>query len=215
MRFSTFMLSYKKKHKQLKSTITFRKLPFYQKIIVIIGFLMIIIGCCFKIAKCELAFGITLLIGSIFIIIFLHKSLSDTRDLSVLIQNSKEYSTDRMNILLDLFKENNLPITTQKIDLLIDEANQAKQDANLFLPLKKPVKALSVLIVPITIYIIQQLFTSYNLGASNAILLLVYCIFIFVAVYTLIPFIEGIMYGIYDDLIYDLRQLKIFYVKEK
>ena len=101
MRFSTFMLSYKKKHKQLKSTITFRKLPFYQKIIVIIG-------CCFKIAKCELAFGITLLIGSIFIIIFLHKSLSDTRDLSVLIRNSKEYSTDRMNILLDLFKENNL-----------------------------------------------------------------------------------------------------------
>ena len=62
-------------------------------IAVIIGFLMIIIGCCFKIAKCELAFGITLLIGSIFIIIFLHKSLSDTRDLSVLIQNSKEYST--------------------------------------------------------------------------------------------------------------------------
>ena len=59
---------------------------------------MIIIGCCFKIAKCELAFGITLLIGSIFTIIFLHKSLSDTRDLSVLIQNSKEYSTDRMNI---------------------------------------------------------------------------------------------------------------------
>lgn len=213
MRFSTFMLSYKKKHKQLKSTITFRKLPFYQKIIVIIGFLMIIIGCCFKIAKCELAFGITLLIGSIFIIIFLHKSLSDTRDLSVLIQNSKEYSTDRMNILLDL--ENNLPITTQKIDLLIDEAKQAKQDANLFLPIKKPVKALSVLIVPITIYIIQQLFTSSNVGASNAILLLVYCIFIFVAVYTLIPFIEGIMYGIYDDLIYDLRQLKIFYVKEK
>ena len=176
---------------------------------------MIIIGCCFKIAKCELAFGITLLIGSIFIIIFLHKSLSDTRDLSVLIQNSKEYSTDRMNILLDLFKENNLPITTQKIDLLIDEANQAKQDADLFLPLKQPVKALSVLIVPITIYIIQQLFTSSNVGASNAILLLVYCIFIFVAVYTLIPFIEGIMYGIYDDLIYDLRQLKIFYVKEK
>ena len=118
-----------------------------------------------------------------------------------------------MNILLDLFKENNLPITTQKIDLLIDEANQAKRDANLFLPLKKPVKALSVLIVPITIYIIQQLFTSSNVGASNAILLLVYCIF--VAVYTLIPFIEGIMYGIYDDLIYDLRQLKIFYVKEK
>lgn len=132
MRFSTFMLSYKKKHKQLKSTITFRKLPFYQK-----------------------------------------------------------------------------------IDLLIDEAKQAKQDANLFLPIKKPVKALSVLIVPITIYIIQQLFTSSNVGASNAILLLVYCIFIFVAVYTLIPFIEGIMYGIYDDLIYDLRQLKIFYVKEK
>ena len=213
MRFSTFMLSYKKKHKQLKSTITFRKLAFYQKIIVIIGFLMNIIGCCFKIAKCELAFRITLLIGSI--IIFLHKSLSDTRDLSVLIQNSKEYSTERMNILLDLFKENNLPITTQKIDLLIDEANQAKRDANLFLPLKKPVKALSVLIVPITIYIIQQLFTSSNVGASNAILLLVYCIFIFVAVYTLIPFIEGIMYGIYDDLIYDLRQLKIFYVKEK
>ena len=190
MRFSTFMLSYKKKHKQLKSTITFRKLAFYQKIIVIIGFLMIIIGCCFKIAKCELAFGITLLIGSIFIIIFLHKSLSDTRDLSVLIQNSKEYSTDRMNILLDLFKENNLPI-------------------------KKPVKALSVLIVPITIYIIQQQFTSSNVGASNVILLLVYCILIFVAVYTLISFIEGIMYGIYDDLIYDLRQLKIFYVKEK
>ena len=211
MRFSTFMLSYKKKHKQLKSTITFRKLAFYQKIIVIIGFLMIIIGCCFKIAKCELAFGITLLIGSIFIIIFLHKSLSDTRDLSVLI----EYSTDRMNILLDLFKENNLPITTQKIDLLIDEAKQAKQDANLFLPIKKPVKALSVLIVPITIYIIQQQFTSSNVGASNVILLLVYCILIFVAVYTLISFIEGIMYGIYDDLIYDLRQLKIFYVKEK
>lgn len=132
MRFSTFMLSYKKKHKQLKSTITFRKLPFYQK-----------------------------------------------------------------------------------IDLLIDEAKQAKQDANLFLPIKKPVKALSVLIVPITIYIIQQLFTSSNVGASNVILLLVYCILIFVAVYTLISFIEGIMYGIYDDLIYDLRQLKIFYVKEK
>lgn len=132
MRFSTFMLSYKKKHKQLKSTITFRKLPFYQK-----------------------------------------------------------------------------------IDLLIDEAKQAKQDANLFLPIKKPVKALRVLIVPITIYIIQQQFTSSNVGASNVILLLVYCIFIFVAVYTLIPFIEGIIYGIYDDLIYDLRQLKIFYVKEK
>ena len=114
-----------------------------------------------------------------------------------------------MNILLDLFKENNLPITTQKIDLLIDEAKQAKQDANLFLPIKKPVKALSVLIVPITIYIIQQQFTSSNVGASNVILLLVYCILIFVAVYTLISFIEGIMYGIYDDLIYDLRQLKI------
>ena len=54
-----------------------------------------------------------------------------------------------------------------------------------------------------------------NVGASNVILLLVYCILIFVAVYTLISFIEGIMYGIYDDLIYDLRQLKIFYVKEK
>ena len=44
---------------------------------------------------------------------------------------------------------------------------------------------------------------------------MLYYILIFVAVYTLIPFIEGIMYGIYDDLIYDLRQLKIFYVKEK
>ena len=98
MRFSTFMLSYKKKHKQLKSTITFRKLAFYQKIIVIIGFLMIIIGCCFKIAKCELAFGITLLIGSIFIIIFLHKSLSDTRDLSVLIQNSKAVSYTHLTL---------------------------------------------------------------------------------------------------------------------
>lgn len=61
MRFSTFMLSYKKKHKQLKSTITFRKLPFYQKNNCNNMFLMIIIGCCFKIAKCELAFGITFL----------------------------------------------------------------------------------------------------------------------------------------------------------
>ena len=66
-----------------------------------------------------------------------------------------------------------MPITTQKIDLLIDEAKQAKQDANLFLPIKKPVKVLSVLIVPITIYIIQQQFTSSNVGASNVILLLV------------------------------------------
>ena len=141
--------------------------------------------------------------------------MSATSDLSVLILNSKEYSTDRKNILLDLFKDNNLPITTQKIDFLIDEAKQAKQDANLFLPIKKPVKALSVLIVPITIYIIQQQFTSSNVGASNVILLLVYCILIFVAVYTLISFIEVIMFVIYDYLIYDLRQLKIFYVKEK
>ena len=104
------------------------------------------------------------------------------------------------------------------IDLLISEANTSQIQCDYLLPLKKPFKALGAIIIPIVIYATQKIADAATVeeifNISLQIIFIIICIFsIIIAV---IPIIKNIFYRDYDkynELLYDLNQVKIFYSK--
>lgn len=219
MRFCDLFISYKIGLKNIKSTIPFTKLPLYRKIFVIILFASAIISGIFLFFRQTLASYIPIGLGILsFILFFIIDSTK--RNLQVMLKkHCTPYSQKRMIMTINILKNYKIDIhNNASIDMLIEEAKLAQIQCDYIAPLKKSFKTLGAIIIPIIAFVAQKIGNAATADemitiASYAIVLI---LLTFSLIFSLTPIIKSILYrdyNKYDDLIYDLRQIKLFYVK--
>ena len=103
--------------------------------------------------------------------------------------------------------------------MLIEEAKQAQIQCDYIAPLKKPFKTLGAIIIPIVAFVAQKIgnAASQDEMITMALQVIILVLLTFSLIFSLTPIIKDILYrdyNKYDDFIYDLRQIKLFYAKE-
>mgnify|MGYP003091931019 CR=1 FL=1 len=160
-----------------------------------------------------------LALGVISFIVFLIID-SFKRNLQVMLnEHYSPYSEKRMQMTVKVLNTYQISIHDfEAIDLLIEEAKIAQIQCDYLAPLKKPLKTLAAIIVPIIVYVAEKIgdSTSQNemiiMAAQITIVLLIFSL-----IFSITPIVKDILYRDYNkygELIYDLRQIKLFYAKE-
>ena len=220
MRFCDLFISYKIGLKNIKSTIPFTKLPLYRKIFVIILFASTIISGILLIFQQTWASYIPIGLGALSLIAFFIID-STKRNLKVMLQQHyAPYSEKRMNMTLNVLQYYKIDIhNPNSLDLLIEEAKLAQIQCDYIAPLKIPLKTLGAIIVPILAFVAQKIgnaaTTDEMIAMATQVIVLI--LLTFSLIFSLMPIIKDILYrdyNKYDNLIYDLRQIKLFYAKE-
>ena len=220
MRFCDLFISYKIGLKDIKSTIPFTKLPLYRKIFVTILFVL-------SIFKLTWIAYIPLALGVISFIVFLIID-SFKRNLQVMLnehyspynEHYSPYSEKRMQMTVKVLNTYQISIHDfEAIDLLIEEAKIAQIQCDYLAPLKKPLKTHAAIIVPIIVYVAEKIgdSTSQNEMIIMAAQIITIVLLIFSLIFSITPIVKDILYRDYNkygELIYDLRQIKLFYAKE-
>ena len=101
------------------------------------------------------------------------------------------------------------------IDSLITCAKNAQSEMNPFSPMKKTLKLLWIVIFPILAYVMKKVADKTPVESLVVVSLQLIAIIIctFAIFYALFPLLRNLFYSDYDkyeDLIYDLNQVKIF-----
>lgn len=220
MRFCDLFISYKIGLKGIKSTIPFTKLPLYRKVFVIILFASAIFSGILLMFKQTWASYIPIILGIIsMLVFFIIDSLK--KNLKVMLnEHYSPYSAKRMQMTIDVLNNYKINIHDfESIDLLIEEAKIAQIQCDYLAPLKKPLKTLAAIIVPIVVYVAEKIgdSTSQNEMIIMAAQIIAIVLLIFSLIFSLTPIVKDILYRDYNkygELIYDLRQIKLFYAKE-
>ena len=220
MRFCDLFISYKIGLKDIKSTIPFTKLPLYRKIFVIILFASAIISFILSMFKLTWIAYIPLALGVISFIVFLIID-SLKRNLKVMLnEHYAPYSESRMKMVIEVLTKYKIDIHNfESLDMLIDEAKHAQIHCDYLAPLKKPLKTLGAIIIPIIAFVAQKIGDAATqdemiIMAVQAITLV---LLVFSLIFLLTPTIKELLYrdyNKYNELIYDIRQIKLFYAKE-
>ena len=220
MRFCDLFISYKIGLKDIKSTIPFTKLPLYRKIFVIILFASAIISVILSMFKLTWIAYIPLALGVISFIVFLIID-SLKRNLEVMLnEHYAPYSNSRMKMVIDVLTKYKIDIhNSESLDILIDEAKHAQIHCDYLAPLIKPFKTLGAIIIPIIAFVAQKIGEAATQDemitmAAQAITLI---LLIFSLIFLLTPTIKELLYrdyNKYNEFIYDIRQIKLFYAKE-
>ncbi len=220
MRFSDLFISYKIGLKDIKSTIPFTKLPLYRKIFIIIflagitisGILFIFIQNIFSFIPT----GFSLIALIIFSIIDSKKD-----NLKDMLENHYiPYSKKRMDMTIEVLKKYNINIENlDSIDMLITEAKHAQTSCDFLSQFKKPFKTLGAIIIPIVAFVAKKISeaTTPTKMLNMATLAIILILLIFSLIFSFIPIIKDLFYrdyNKYNELIYDLRQIKLFYAKK-
>ncbi|MCI8365524.1 MAG: hypothetical protein HFG34_11350 [Eubacterium sp.] len=221
MRFSDLFISYKIGLKEIKSTIPFTKLPLYRKIAVITLFSISILCVIFFIFNFQAIGYITLLI-EITLTAFYFILDSRKNNLKVMLEKHYlPYSKERMDMIIKILKHYEIDIyNSDLIDLLISEAEVAQIQCDYLALLKRPLKTVSVIIIPTIAYFAKKIGDTVpkeEIITTSAMILIILLLF-FSLVFALIPIIKIIFYHDYNkytELIYDLKQIKIFYTIKK
>lgn len=220
MRFCDIFISYKIGLKSIKSTIPFTKLPLYRKIAVIATFAIIIVCVLLFMFKLYIPGFIVFGISIIFLIVFF---IIDSRknNLELMLkEHYLPYSQKRMDMVMDILKEYGIDIhNINTLDLLIAEAQKAQIQSDYLLLLRRPLKILGAIVLPIIAYVAENIGdnTSQSELITMATQIIVIVLLIFSLIFSLTPIVKDILYrdyNKYNELIYDLRQLKLFYTKE-
>lgn len=219
MRFCDLFISYKIGLKEIKSTVPFTKLPLYRKIAVIATFAITISSVTLLLLRLLMAGLITLLVGIISLIIFFIID-SRKRNLKIMLKDHyAPYSEKRMNMVINTLQNYKIDIHNfDSIDLLIEEAQNARIQSDYLAPLKTPIKILSAVIIPIVAYVTRKIgdTASQDEMIIMALQLIALTLAIFSVICALIPTVKDILYydyNKYNELIYDLRQIKLFYAQ--
>lgn len=220
MRFCDLFISYKIGLKSIKNLIPFTKLPLHRKIAVIFTFVIsIFASIMFMLQQLKTAL-FTLLLAIVLLIIFL---LIDSREknLEHMLQNHySPYSQQRINMVINILEKYTIDITDiDSIDLLISEAQSSQEQSDYLVSLKKPLKILGTIIIPIIVYVAQKTGDTATQEEmfTMAIQAVIIAILIFTIVFSISTIVKEIFYrdyNKYNDFISDLKQIKIFYSKQ-
>ncbi len=221
MIFNNFFLDYKISLKNLKNYMKFKELATYRKIYIILFplLLFLFLVCTFlKKTKPSLILISLMFICTILLIIFDYKKENSKMMLNKhYLPNSKK----RMNVVLKLLDKYNINVDDiDTIDRIIKEAKIHQKDFDYVSIIKKHAKSLSAaigfLLTPAIDYIVE---THTEIDNLNIYILASLAISM---VYLILLFLEIIFKGLfyyeykkYDELINDLRQIKIFYSNNK
>lgn len=235
MRFKDFFMEYKLGLKKIGSLIPWKELPFYRKVFI---FLLIVFFCVFaifsllkeRIISSECFFNVSIGLVIIFLVlmvIFFAIDLNEKNCRNMLENQYKPTSKKRVTMLVNLLENYGINIDTDdafdRIDLLIQQAEESKINENPLKPFKKALKIIRVIIgaciVPPILYVVNKI--ADQLSIQNLVALIIYYVtvlailfvLVFALVFVLQPVIMMIIYPDckkYDELIYDLKQLKIF-----
>lgn len=221
MRFCDLFISYKIGLKSIENTIIpFTQLPLHRKFAVIAAFVITIISVFLCIFKLYIFGSIVFGIGIIFLVVFRIIDSKKTNLELMFKEHYSPYSKKRMDMLIDVLKEYDINLQNiNTLDLLIDEAQKAQIQSDFLLPLKKPLKIFGAAIFPIITYTAKK---NGDTASQNEIIIMAVQIIIFALLIlslfiSLGPIVKYILYRDYhkyDELIYDLRQIKLFYTQE-
>jgi hypothetical protein len=221
MRFCDLFISYKIGLKSIESNISFTKLPCYRKVYLLILEFCVIVSCILLIFhQIWLAFILAIL-GFISLIIFL---IIDSKQKNLKIMLKKyyiPYSEKRMSMTIDILSKYKINIHDIKaINRLIKEAKKAQIRSDYFAPLKKPLKTLCAIVGPIVIFASKRIGESLTPDEMVVMAgqIIVYELLVFSLVFSITPIVKKVLYrdyNIYEEFMYDLRQIKIFYLKSK
>ncbi len=216
MRFCDFFIEYKIGLKELKTSIPWIKLPLYRKIFIVFTFLLgaatIILFVIKPFPWALISLFLTVLLIGIFT-----KIDSTKKNLrKMLDEHYVHHSQDRINMLLKILEMYNIDATdTNSIDLLIEQASEDKSKYNPFTPIKGPLKTLASIIIPILAYVAttfaEAIDTKELITISLQLIIIILCVSSMI--FSLLPIIKDMLYSDsnkYDELIYDLKQLKLF-----
>ncbi|MBR4733340.1 MAG: hypothetical protein IK081_11295 [Lachnospiraceae bacterium] len=221
MRFCDLFISYKIALKEIKSTIPFMELPLYRKVFMVIFLAGILISGIFFVVGWRMAATVLLLLWVLFLLGFIFVDTRKKNQQKMLDEHYKPYSEKRMKMAVDVLKQYGLdPGDVETIDRLIEEAKYAQEECDYVETLKKPVKILGAMIIPIVAFIAKEIseaasFDERILMAMQAIIVI---ILFFSLVFLLIPTIKEFLYfdyNKYEEFMYDMRQLKIFHTDKK
>lgn len=124
-----------------------------------------------------------------------------------------------MNMVIDVLKKYGIDVQNiNTLDLLIDETEKAQIQSDYLAPIKKPLKTLSAIIVPIIAFVAQRIGNDATQDEliAMAVQVSVLALLIFSLIHSLTFIVKDILYrdyNKYNELIYDLRQIKLFYSK--
>jgi len=126
----------------------------------------------------------------------------------------------RMNMTIDVLKKFDINIENlDSLDMLIDEAKYAQIQCDYLSPLKKPLKTLGAIIIPIIVFVTEKIGDAATQEEMifMAVQAIVLILLIFSLIFSLTPIVKDLLYrdyNKYDELISDLRQIKLFYTKD-
>jgi hypothetical protein len=192
-------------------------LPLYRKVFMVIFLAGILISGIFFVVGWRMAATVLLLLWVLFLLGFIFVDTRKKNQQKMLDEHYKPYSEKRMKMAVDVLKQYGLdPGDVETIDRLIEEAKYAQEECDYVETLKKPVKILGAMIIPIVAFIAKEIseaasFDERILMAMQAIIVI---ILIFSLVFLLIPTIKEFLYfdyNKYEEFMYDMRQLKIFH----
>ena len=219
MRFCDLFISYKIGLKKIKSTIPFTKLPLYRKIFVIIIFASAITSGLLLVFRQTWFSYIPIGLGALSLIVFFIIDSTKSNLELMLKEHYTPYSEKRIDMTINVLKEYGIDIQSpDSLDMLIDEAKLAQIQCDYISPLKKPLKTLSAIIVPIIAFVAQKIGTATTTDKmiTMATQVIVIILLLFSLIFSFTPIIKDILYNDYnkyENFIYDLRQIKLFYVK--
>lgn len=220
MRFCDLFISYKIGLKSIKNTVPFIKLPLYRKIAVIATFSISILSILLFMLKLYIPSYIVFGVNIISIVIFL---IIDSRKNNLELMLKKHYSPysrKRMAMVINILKEYSINVQNiNTLNLLIEEAQKAQIQCDYLQPLKKPLKILGAIIFPIIAYVAEKIgdTASKREMVTMTASIIVVVLLIFSIIFSLTPILKWVLYreyNKYSELIYDLRQIKLFYAKE-
>lgn len=219
MRFCDLFVSYKMGLKGMRSPIPFTKLPLYRKVFLIIfltgiilsGILLIFIHNLFSFIPMGLSFFSFI----VFCIIDSKKNITEM----MLKEHYIPYSEKRMNMIIGVLKKYKINIEDlDSLDRLINEAKYAQLQCDFLSQFKKPFKTLGAIIIPIVVFVAKKISeTTIEAQILNmAGLAIILILLIFSLIFSFVPIIRDLFYhdyNMYNEFIYDLRQIKLFYSK--
>lgn len=222
MRFCDFFLEYKIGIKDVKNYSSWHKLPLYRKVLIllILIYLALIISLLYFEENSHLF--ISLIFFAVIYIIFSFLD-STKKNLRKMLDNHYiVHSQSHMAVLVNAFKKYELDIyNSYTIDMLIEQAESEKNKHNSFsLTIKKQfsffIKALAFVITCVASKIADVATISELL--FFVMFWIMFSFYFFILAITIGPLIRDALNkdaAVYDDLIYDLNQLKIFYKPSK
>lgn len=225
MRFCDLFIEYKIKLKEInRSNKHNNKLLPYQKITLTL-FLICCIASAFLLVLLRNNLLIALVPLTIGFILLVVKYIIDSRKTNMetmLNNNCKPYSKRRMDMTIGVLKNYGINIDNPNaLNMLIAEAKFERITWDFLSPYKKALRPLcTLIIIPIARIFGNKIFdaiTSPQLLDMLVSIFEVIAIFILVIISLVIFYItlkNDLLYRYYNDFIYDVRQIKLFYAKQ-